>query len=622
MRNGLHAHAGRGAWTGRFTLPRRARLAVGVALWLGTFLLYAKSLAFDFIDFDTKNILLAHPQLYDETSLLGSIRQNLYGYFPREEPLVVRDLSWAIDSRVFGFRNPLGYHLGNVLLNAFNTSLVFSVIVHSTGRPLLAFASAVLFSVVPVHVQAVCWEMSRKDLLVTFFMLVGLQVQCAALARSGTRAGRKLDVLVVLISLLAILSKFNAIVYFALLALHRVMFPYISGQLAPDASFDLRAAVRKAAPTLLPMVAISAVIYSWYKANLTALGVLGDRGAPTLSLEHLETLSVYIPLTLAKSAGLILWPFGHSIMYHRPNTNLAPTTAELTVAYAFCAALALAVLYVARRRKDILFVLLSAGALMLPYLNIQYIGYWVADRYLYFVALCPIVLLVASGIELARRSARLAPVLALAAVTLALFYGGRTFVLQDAFRNNLSLWRHEVALDEPSVLAFQALAKETVHRAKQAEDDAERRRWLHEAKDASTRGLAYYDAQSFRSSSYRRLELLHASSMLLLRGTAAALEGEPLEVELGYYLKAHATAVSSRTAIALADACMRLAGRLPDAERRAMLRKSLKYFEKYLEMSHRDVARHPPLRSMLVDNYGRFAFLRDDIIELEQRYLR
>ena len=111
--------------------------------------LYAPSLGFGFVDFDDRLVLLAHPRLYDEHSFVASLRQIFLDYFPREEPLLLRDVSWALDARVFGFRNPLGYHLGNVLLNAVNGALLFLFLRRATRRFGLSLAIAAVFAYCP-----------------------------------------------------------------------------------------------------------------------------------------------------------------------------------------------------------------------------------------------------------------------------------------------------------------------------------------------------------------------------------------------------------------------------------------------------------------------------------------
>jgi len=76
----------------------------------GSLILYGASLGFGFIGYDENTVLLGHPNLYNQSSLLDGVHEILVGYFPREEPLLVRDLSWLLDARLFGFTNPVGYH--------------------------------------------------------------------------------------------------------------------------------------------------------------------------------------------------------------------------------------------------------------------------------------------------------------------------------------------------------------------------------------------------------------------------------------------------------------------------------------------------------------------------------
>ena len=89
----------------RRPLAARAVRWTCAALWLLGLALFAKSIGFGFTSLDTETVLLAHPRLYDETSLLSAAREILVGYFPREEPLLLRDLTWALVTRR-GWRDP------------------------------------------------------------------------------------------------------------------------------------------------------------------------------------------------------------------------------------------------------------------------------------------------------------------------------------------------------------------------------------------------------------------------------------------------------------------------------------------------------------------------------------
>ncbi|MCB9933260.1 MAG: hypothetical protein H6841_07560 [Planctomycetes bacterium] len=153
---------------------------------------------------------------------------------PREELgneyLPLRDLSYAVNYALDGL-NPRGYHATNLLFHIFNSLLVMLLAVRLTGRRWVGGVAGVLFAVHPVHVEAVSWLSSRKDLLSTFFMLLSANFYLAARrSRSGlmpsesfvqrvrhsTRLGWMLSLL---FFICALLSKMTAVVLPALLLL-------------------------------------------------------------------------------------------------------------------------------------------------------------------------------------------------------------------------------------------------------------------------------------------------------------------------------------------------------------------------------------------------------------------
>src|SRR5262249_8581520 len=132
------------------------------------------------------------------------------------------------------------------------------------------------------------------------------------------------------------------------------------------------------------------------------------RGPPASSGEHLRTLSTFLPVVLLEDLKLVFVPTDLSLFYDFPAVGRSIGLGLLAFAYLLTAALIGALGYTLRRRKDLFFWLATAAVLLSPYLNLVYIGIWIANRYLFLIALCPL------AIAATLASERLRPRLALA----------------------------------------------------------------------------------------------------------------------------------------------------------------------------------------------------------------
>jgi len=82
-------------------------------------------------------------------------------------------LSLAIDYWMWG-KQPIGYHLTNILLHLLNSLLVYWLAIILINHRLSALGAALLFGLHPMHVESVAWVSERKDVLFLFFLLCGL----------------------------------------------------------------------------------------------------------------------------------------------------------------------------------------------------------------------------------------------------------------------------------------------------------------------------------------------------------------------------------------------------------------------------------------------------------------
>jgi hypothetical protein len=547
-------------------VPATARDAAGASprliallcllLALASFGLYAPSLGYGFVAYDDLTVLGGHPNLYNPTSLGSSLYQIFVGYFPREEPLLVRDLTWALDARVFGFASPFGAHLGNVVVHAANVVLLFLFLLQATRRLALAAVTAGLFASLAIHVEPVCWIMGRKDVLGGFFTLLALLVQSVGLRQTVPRRRRVAWLAVLLLYPLAVLSKFSAITLVAVLAAHRLLAPYLDGRKPAAAAFDWSDA-RRTALAFAPHLLIGGALYRWYGHILYDFQVIGGRGPSPLSLVHLKNLAVFVPLSIGRTLAHLFSATAHSISYLRPNVALPLSAADLGMVVAVVAMAALLLWLCLSRRKDLLFFVLAFGFWLLPYFNIEYVGIWVADRYAYLAALAVVALLVKLALEAiasAGPARRVATVAAVGLAGLWASYGvlmGRAHA--RAFRDPHALWSYEAARPEPSILAYNGLAKSIIAAAEIEQDAVRRRVLLDQMRCVVHEGLRRYRSLAWQPApGYFIAARTEVAGLYVLLGRAAALTGAPAERRIAYLRRAYDIYPAGDTALLLA----------------------------------------------------------------------
>ncbi|MCF8373641.1 MAG: tetratricopeptide repeat protein [Bacteroidales bacterium] len=86
-------------------------------------------------------------------------------------PLVM--VSYSLEYKFFGL-DPFAYHTVNLLLHLLNCCLVFWFIYLLWPKPGVAFITALLFGIHPLHIESVAWISERKDVLYAFFFLFSL----------------------------------------------------------------------------------------------------------------------------------------------------------------------------------------------------------------------------------------------------------------------------------------------------------------------------------------------------------------------------------------------------------------------------------------------------------------
>ncbi len=161
-----------------------------LVLVLIPFVLYARTFAFDFVDFDDFQYIIFNEHVSSGLSLENIAWAFRSIYASNWHPLTW--ISHMLDVQFFG-ANAGRHHLTNVLFHSTNTLLLFLVLRQLTGAFWRCFVVATFFAVHPLHVESVAFIAERKDLLSTSFWMLTMLAYTSYVRRGGK--GRYLLVL-------------------------------------------------------------------------------------------------------------------------------------------------------------------------------------------------------------------------------------------------------------------------------------------------------------------------------------------------------------------------------------------------------------------------------------------
>jgi len=287
--------------------PRRSGWLLAVAAAVLACLAYLNALDNPFV-YDDHDTVLANRSLVD----LSNLRFILV-YTPFR-PLV--NASYALDRWIWDYR-PFGYHLTSVALHALTVVLLYvwmrRILDDTTpgaDATLPAFAGAALFAVHPIQTEAVGYVSGRSEVLSAVWFMTALLV-----GRSAVTSGRRVSaVLGVVAGVLALASKETA------LALPVVFLAY---------DWLLRPGTDEGRRRRLWLVAVPLLVLAAAAGGYRFLAMNGPSNGVMTAVLNAMTQSIVI----WRYVGLIVWPFGQSIMHsvHRV-THLADPFAWIAIA--------------------------------------------------------------------------------------------------------------------------------------------------------------------------------------------------------------------------------------------------------------------------------------------------
>lgn len=586
------------------------RLVICLLLFCVTLAIYSPSFRFGFINYDDERVLLDHPELYNQPTPAGSLKAIVFENYPREEPLLVRDISWAMDSRIFGFRNPAGYHYVNVVMHSAVVVLLFIFLYLTTLRLGISLVTTMLFLALAVHVEPVDWVMGRKDILSGFFVLLCLTGQCKMLIAGRKALQYSWYLFSLLCFVLSLFSKISVCFLPGVLFLHMVLFKHLRSEVPPESSCPWRFAFTRALPLVLPHVLIAIAVAHWYFGVLSQYGVL-DRGYSTTFLRHIWNLAIIDPQVMARYIGLIFAPHNLSIFYTWPDLSPHYGWLQIAASVSIIITFAFVGIWLWVRRKDLAFYYFSFFMLMISYLNLKYIGIWMASRYLYLSSFC--VLAIAVSVVFPppgrMRSGRLAGILGVALLLVCgVFNLVVKFSYQSSWQNNETLWSHEISLSATRVYAYDSLASFYYNRGTAEQDPKKRDEDLRKLESVVEKAEARFwlDRQQPPP---RELYTLY-----FVKALVAQVKKEPLESQLQALKKAEELNPRFHAVLfELAVFYYRRALESGPDSRETLARTSLDYFAKYARYVLKDRTVMKTISDMKAMYAADFPFLAGDL---------
>lgn len=421
-------------------MPRRYILWTVLLLGLLTLAVFWPVRQFDFVSYDDPTYVYTNERVLSGLSWDNVVWAFTTRYFSNWHPLAW--LSLMLDAELHG-TDPGGYHATALALHTANVLLLFWLLLRMTGAGWPSAFVAALFAVHPLHVEAVAWISSRKDVLSTLFGFLAL-LAWTAYAQSGRRAPYAAALCAFALSLLAKQMLVTLPFLLVLLDLWPLERCSCAGWRA-----GLRSVARRL-PEKLPFFALSLFF--------SAAAYLAQREGG--AMRDMEEFPLFGRIANAVVAyvlylGQTVWPAALASFY--PSPESIPTW-QLLGSASILTLLTVAVLAQGRRHPYLLVGWLWYLGTLLPVSGLVQIGEQrMADRYTYvpllgvFVALT---WLARAVVPAGTGRRRVLPAAALLVVS-GLAVTARVQVLH--WRDSLALYRRAVAVTQGNAVAHNNL---------------------------------------------------------------------------------------------------------------------------------------------------------------------
>ncbi len=421
---------------GKRTMSRRIWLA-GLVLAALVAIAYRPVIDHGFVDYDDNLTVTNNPVVLAGISARGVAWAFTTFHSYNWQPLTW--LSHMLDIALFGLA-PRGHHLVNLLFHMANTLLLLTLLTRLTGAFGRSLLVALFFALHPLHAESVAWISERKDLLSTFFWLLGLHAYARYVAAPNLNRGA-----LVLLALAAGLMAKPMPVTAPLVMLLLDFWPL--GRWG--GTVTERGAGRRRGLSLLtekaPLFALSAASAAVTVAAQSAGGAVRTLQQYPFAVRLVNALNSYVAYL-----GHTLWPSGLHSIY--PYQKLSLARGALAGA---ALVLATGIAFRERRRRP----WLAAGwawylVTLLPVIGLVQVGAQaMADRYTYITLTGIFVIAAWGSAELATRLRLATGTVVLLTLSLIAALTAATHVQAGYWKDNLTLFGRSVRVDPRSHIA-------------------------------------------------------------------------------------------------------------------------------------------------------------------------
>ncbi len=454
-------------------VSKYAHLLFPISIAIVTFLFLQTCLNNQFTNWDDPGYVTQSNQYIKNLSFDGLKDIFTYSVMGNYHPLTI--LTYAIEYS-FVRLEPWLYHLDSLLFHIATTILVYWLILKLTKQHLIAFITALLFGLHPMHVESIAWIAGRKDVVYGMFYIASC-IAYIYYIRAENKKNKSYYALCLFLFICSLLAKPVAVV----LPISLLLFDYF------DKRFFI-ISLNKDIQSTTQVINTNQVkfnlnvLYEKIPFFLLAFGA----GIKSLMDQHqfkaLNTMDVsfafYERFALGNYALITyLWkalvPIGLCNLYPYPEIkdNMLPI-----IYYSFIAAVLLIVflvVYFARKNRFIVFgclFFLVNIVLLLQFLPVG--GAIVADRYSYLPYL-GLFFIIAYAVSYLFQSKK-HPFLGKIAVAVTIIYCGILGYLSNercqVWYDTVSLWRDEVVKQPLAPSAFNNLGFEYFNRGNNTPD--------------------------------------------------------------------------------------------------------------------------------------------------------